>query len=303
MDAREGPRLESAVLGPAVTADHVGRPRRSGRRWLIIGAIAVLFLVLIGYVLAGAAAAGGEVSRADSALKTTVSHNNTIVGMFDTDPFKNVNLNGNSPDIAGAKKAVTTFKGQIATWQADVTADRAALQKAKDDLQSSFLTVPEQSTIDNRRHRIDAGLSALTSAQQGIDIYNKQVAFIEPFLDAVAGFEALGNAQDLAGVQAQLPETGANLQKALGLAKPPAIPAAITPLLTAMQKAVTDLQAMVAAVQANNEVAFNQANAALDADVKAVTDFDTTVLDKADKATFQPLVDAYNRNMDIAAGK
>ncbi|HET9847754.1 MAG TPA: hypothetical protein VFR68_04275 [Candidatus Dormibacteraeota bacterium] len=303
MEGSEGPRPQSAVLEPPATADQPGRRGRVGRRWLIVGGIAVVFLLAIGYILGGAAAASGGISRADSALKGTVSHNNAIVDMFASDPFKKVNLNSDTPDIAGAKAAVTTYKGQLETWQADVTADRAALQKARADLQSSFLTLPEQSIIDDRRHRIDAGLSALNTAQHGIDLYNQQVAFIEPFLDAVAGFVALGNAQDIAGVQAELPGTGANLQKAVGLAKPPAIPSQVTPMLTAMQHAVSDLQAMAVAVQANDEAAFNRANAALDADLKTVTGFDTTPLDNAEKATFQPLADAYNSNMKIASGE
>ena len=69
-----------------------------------------------------------------------------------------------------------------------------------------------------------------------------------------------------------------------------------------MQQAVADLQAMVKAVQANDEAGFNRANTALEADVKTLSNFDADAVDKADKARFQPLIDAYNRDMKIAAG-
>lgn len=57
----------------------------------------------------------------------------------------------------------------------------------------------------------------------------------------------------------------------------------------------------MAAVQANDDAAAKRASSALDADIKAVTAFDTTVIDKADEARFQPVIDAYNRNLKIAA--
>ncbi len=183
-----------------------------------------------------------------------------------------------------------------------VDADRAALQGVRPDLQRSLLTLPERSTLNRDRRRVDAALAALASAGQGLDILQKESAFAEPFLDAIAGFEALGNATDLAAVLAQLPGTGAYLQKAVALARPPAVPAEAAPMLAAMQQVPTDLEALVAAVQANDEVAANEASSALDADVKAITGFDTSVIDKADEVRFQPLIDAYNREMKIAAG-
>jgi len=295
------PPITAGPTDELTAGPEVGR-RRSSRRWLIIGTIAVLFLLIIGYVVGGAAAAGGEVGRADSTLKTAVGHNNTIAATFKTDPFKDVNFDSDNPDLGAAKAAVATFKQQVSTWQAAVTSDRSALQRVRPDLAGSFLTVPEQSTINDRRHRVDAALSALSTAQKAIDIDNKRVAFLEAFLDALAGFVALGNAKDLAGVQAQLPTTGANLQKAAQLAQPPAIPPEISPMVKAMQQAVTHLQAMVTAVQANDEAGFNRATAALAADIKVMTSFDGDAVDKADKARFQPMLDSYNHDMKIAAG-
>ena len=69
-----------------------------------------------------------------------------------------------------------------------------------------------------------------------------------------------------------------------------------------MQQVLNDLEALVAAVQANDEAAATKATSALDADGKAITGFDTTVIDKADEVRFQPLIDAYNRQMKIASG-
>ena len=304
--AASTPSSETAIAPePAQAPVADGGRRRSGRRWLIIGGIALVFVVIIGYVLGGAAAAGGPVARADSALHTAVSHNNDMVDSFSNDPFKGIDLTSDNPDIPAAKAAVATDKQKVVKWQAMVSSDRAALDRVRPDLRSSFLTLPEGRTLDRHRQRVDAALSALKTAQTGIDLYTKEFAFVDPFLDAMAGFEAIGKAgtaNDIAGVKAQLPGTGANMQKAIDLAQPPAVPAELVPALKTIQHALSDIQALVAAVDASDAAAVQKAEAALEADAAALSKTDWTAGETATKALFQPLIDAYNRDMKIAAG-
>jgi hypothetical protein len=304
----DGPRIEStpaiAAEGPPPAAPDVAR-RGSGRRWLIIGGIALVFLLIIGYVLGGAAAAGGPVGRADTALHTAVSHNNQMVDSFNNDPFKGLDLKSANVTIPTVKAALATDKEKVAKWQALVLSDRTALQKVRPDLKSSVLTLPEQGTLDRHRQRVEAALSALNAAQQGIDLYTKEFAFLDPFLDAMAGFDAIGQAgtaNDLAGVKAQLPGTGANMQKAIALAQPPAVPAELGPALKSIQQVLTDLQALVAAADANDAAGAQKAGAALEADAAVLDKYDWTSVDTATTALFQPLIDAYNRDMKMAAG-
>ena len=297
---------ESAIAPePAQAPVADGGRRRSGRRWLIIGGIALVFLLLIGYVLGGAAAASGPIARADSALHTAVSHNNVMVDSFSNDPFKGIDLTSDNPDIPAAKTAVATDKQKVAKWQAMVSSDRAALKNVRPDLTGSLFTLPERGTLDRHHQRVDAALSALNTAQKGIDLYTQEFAFIDPFLDAMAGFEAIGKAgtaNDIAGVKAQLPGTGANMQKAIDLAKPPAVPAELVPALKSIQQVLNDLRALVAAVDANDDAAAQKADTALEADAAGLSKIDWTAGDSATKALFQPLIDAYNRDMKIAAG-
>jgi hypothetical protein len=302
------PRTEStpalAAEGPPPPVPEVAR-RGSARRWLIIGAIAVVFLLIIGYVLGGAAAASGPVARADTALHTAISHNNDTVDSFKNDPFNGIDFSSSSVDVATVKAAAATDKQKVAKWQAQVSSDRTALQQVRPDLMSSLLTLPERGTLDRHRQRVEAALSALNSAQKGIDLYAKEIAFVDPFLDAMSGFEAIGKAgtaNDLAGMKAQLPATGANMQKAIDLAQPPAVPAEFGAALKAIQQVLNDLQALVAAVDGNDAAAAQKAAAALDADAAIVDKYDWKSVDAASKALFQPLIDAYNRDMKIAAG-
>ncbi len=299
------PTTVEPTPAPASTPAPEGARRRSGRRWLIIGGIAVIFLLIIGYVVGGAAAASGPVARADTALHTVVSHNNDMVDNFNNDPFKGIDLKSDNPDIAAAKTAVATVKQSVGKWQAQVSSDRTALQQVRPDLKSSLLTLPEQGTLDRHRQRVDAAMSALNTAQKGIDLYTKEFAFVDPFLDAMAGFEAIGKAataNDLAGMKAQLPSTGANMQKAIQLAQPPAIPAELGPVLKSIQQVLTDIQGLVAAVEAGDAAGAQKYGAALEADGRALSTYDSTAVDSATKALFQPLIDAYNRDMKIVAG-
>jgi len=312
MTEAEGPLAASTLssetgIAPGMaqaSAPDAGR-RGSGRRWLIIGGIALVFVVIIGYVLGGAAAAGGPVARADSALHTAVSHNNDMVDSFSNDPFKGIDLTSDNPDIAAAKAAVATDKQKVVKWQAIVSSDRAALQNVRPELKRSVFTLPEQETLDRHRQRVDAALSALNTAQKGIDLYTKEFAFVDPFLDAMAGFEAIGKAgtaNDIAGVKAQLPGTGASMQKAIDLAQPPAVPAELAPALKGIQQVLTDLQSLVMAVEANDAAAAQKAGSALEADAAVLDKYDWTAAETATKALFQPLIDAYNRDTNIPAG-
>ena len=88
-------------------------------------------------------------------------------------------------ELEGLQKM--TVKKQLSTWQEDVTGDRNSLLKVRGDLNGTLLTLPEQATIDRHRHRVDAALSALGTAQKGIGLFNKQLAFLDPLIDALAG--------------------------------------------------------------------------------------------------------------------
>ncbi|TMD42954.1 MAG: hypothetical protein E6I88_02950 [Chloroflexi bacterium] len=293
---------------PASTPDGPASPsagdRRSARRWPIIAAIAVVLLLIIGYVLGGAAAAGGPVGSADKALRGTIDHENSVVDVLNEDPLKGVDLSTGTGDIPKAKAALTAYKQKLARVEPSVSSDRAALQSVRPQLQPSFLTLPEQGSINHDRQRVEAALAALRSAQRGIDISKKQIDFLNAVFDAAASFDAVGKtmqANDVAGTASQLPTTGASVRKAIALAQPPDIPAAFLPMLKAMQQAANDLQALISAVQANDSAGVQKYVAAVEADGKTLAASDQKTIDKAENDLFQPLIDNYNREMKIAS--
>ncbi len=290
---------------PTVDVVPEGRRARSSRRWLIIAAIAVVVLIVIGYVIGGAAVAAGPVSRADAALKTTVSHNNTIAGIFSKNPFKDIDFKSANPDFAAIRAGLAAVKKDLSTWQEDVTGDRDALLRVRGELKGSLLTLPEQSSIDRHQHRVDAALSAMSTAQKGIDLFTKQLAVVDSFIDAIVGIDAFvkaADAGDLAGMQAQLTTVGAAVQKSIDLAKAASLPSQLTAVLNSFQKMVNDLKGLVSAAQAHDLAAVNKYVAAVDADGKALQAIDENAIEQAETALIKPLSDAYDRDMKTAAG-
>ncbi|HEX3628859.1 MAG TPA: hypothetical protein VHW91_00165 [Candidatus Dormibacteraeota bacterium] len=274
------------------------------RRWWIIGGIALVLLLVIGYVLGGAAAAGGPVGDADRALRGTIDHENAVVDVLNQDPLKNVNLSTGTSDVPKAKAALTAYRQKLSSVEPTVRADRNALVAVRPRLQSSVLTLPEQGTIGHDRQRVDAALSALASAERGIVISKKQVDFLNALFDAASSFDAVGKsmqANDLNGTATQLPATGATVKKAMTLAQPPDVPAAFMPMLQGMQKAATDLQALVSAIQANDYAGTQKYVAAVEADGQALQAVDQSAIDKAENDLFQPLIDNYNRKMKLVS--
>jgi len=292
--------------GRASGSEAVGDRRRGGRqKWLVIGTIALALLVLIGYVVGGAAAAAAPVSRADAALQATLSHDQSIGKLFSNDPFSSVNFNSSDQDVAAARAALTKAKGDVAQWQSDVINDRRALMSARADLDSSLLTLPEQGTISSHRKRVDAALRAMSDAQQGITLISKQLDVMGPFFEAIAGFIAISkaaDAHDLSGLQKAIAATSPNVDKTVSLGKAASFPPPMMTILTSMQQMLGDMKGLVAAAQAGDQAGTQKYAAAIDTDAKALDAADQTTIDAAEKKLFQPLSDDYEAQMKTAAG-
>lgn len=291
----------TVVEAPSGTSN---APARRGSRWLVIGIIAIILVLVIGYVVGGAAAAAGPVGSADKALRSTVDHGNTFVDVLSQDPLKGLDLSSTS-NIPQAKARMTAYKQKLSRVEPTVNADRSSLESVRPQLKSSFITLPEQGTITHDRQRVDAALAALGSAQRGIDISKKQVDFLNAVFDAASSFDELGKrmqAKDLSGTASQLPATSDSVKKAIALAQPPDVPTAFMPFLKAMQQAADDLQKFIAAVQAGDSAGVQKYLAAVEADGNALGATDQNSIDKAENDLFQPLIDNYNAQMKIASG-
>ena len=283
----------------------VVRNQRFGSRWLIIGAIAVLFVLVIAAVLAGAAAAGGTVRDADKAVKATIDHQKTVGATLAPNPFKNIDFKAPNPDMAAAKSALATYEPQISRARALVKADRARLLAADQGLSGSVLTLPERATLDQRRHRVEAALTALEKAQRALDLNQKVADFAHPLFDAVAALEALDKsiqANDVAGMLSHLQAAQDGVNNALDLAKPPAIPPQFERLLTSFNFLLTDMQGLLKAAQAHDAAGVQRYLEAGRGALNGLSEYDPQTVEKYYTELYGPLRDAYQTNLKVAAG-
>ncbi|OLE37959.1 MAG: hypothetical protein AUG48_03100 [Actinobacteria bacterium 13_1_20CM_3_68_9] len=272
---------------------------------MITGIIAVLFLVVIGMVLGGAIAADRAVHGADKALKTTIDHQKTVGGTLTAQPFKSIDFTAGNPDIAAAKSALAAYGAQISGAQALVTADRARLRAAKQAVAGSVVTVPERATLDQRRHRVEAALTALDSAQRALDLYKKTADFLHPFFDAFAAVQAANRsikANDIVGAASQLKAAQDGVNKALDLAKRPAIPQQFERLLTSVNFLLTDMQGLINAVQAHDITGVHDFLNRVDGALNGASEYDPKIVDDYVTQLYSPLRDAYRSNLRVAAG-
>ena len=279
--------------------------RRFGSRWLIIGAIALLFVLVIAAVLTGAAGASGAIQDADKTVKTTIDHQKTVGSTLATDPFKDIDFKSQNPDMGAAKSALAAYESQISQARTLVKADRARLLAVEQGLAGSIFTVPERATLDQRRHRVEAALTALEKAQRALDLNQKVADFAHPFFDAMAALEAFNKsiqANDIAGMLSQLQAAQDGVNKALDLAKPPAIPPQFERLLTSFNFLLTDMQGLLNAAQAHDAAGVQRYLEAGRGAVNGLSEYDPQTVDKYYTELLGPLRDAYQTNLRVAAG-
>jgi hypothetical protein len=303
---------EAEVGGGATTAtvaqqEQVLPPGRGGarRKWLVIGAIVAVFVLVIAYLVAGASVAAASSGRAEKAVKATIGHQAKVGPVLEGDAFKGIDFSSSNLDVGTVKVALGNFDAQLAPVLSLVKADQAALQEARVG-QDSVLTLPEQGILKRDRQKVDAAISALKSAETLLNYDRQQSAFLHPFFDALGSLDTLTKseeANDLAGAQSQVAAADASLQKTLAQAKPPAITPQMVDFVKEMQALVADLKGLLTAAQAHDLAGVQKWTAAGDADSKKISSYDQAAADKAESALFKPLSDSYNRQMKVAAGQ
>ncbi len=272
---------------------------------MIAGTITLFVVLLIGYLF-GAAAAGGGVRQADAALRTTLDHQTTVGATLSTDPFKNVDLRSEHPDIPAARAALAAVEPRLALARGQVRADRIRLRAAQKQLASSILTLPQEAVLQQRRHRLQAALTALDNAQRALDIDLSTAAFAHPFFDAIAEIEAANDSikrKDFAGLATHLQAAQAGTNNAIDLAKPPAVPQQFVRLLTSINFLLTDLQGIVTAAQANDAAGIQQYTDLAIGARNGLYEYDPQVVTNYLIQLFKPLSDGYRTNLEIAAGR
>jgi hypothetical protein len=221
----------------------------------VIVILAALFAVL-------PAIASAQISNAEQAIATTVSHKDTVDAGF-------TNLFASAPS---SMNDLTAAKAEIARHFQAVDDALALVQTDEHDLEAldqplailEVIALPSHAAIAGERQRIDTALSGLKQADGGLTIGSEEGKVMAPFVDALIGLSKMNAAlskRDLGGAAAAYPDTLQSLQQAIDLAQAPGLPAGTLEQLHAMNNLLQIYQNFIQALQ-NHDLTAARADAA-----------------------------------------
>lgn len=285
-------------------------PRQRNLGPLIAGIVIVVVVIAAigGYVVGGLAFAQTRLNSAHTTYNKVVDHQNSL-----TDTVNNAGKEFSGASVSDTTTAASlqTFKTTMAgvvtksqQAQPQIESDDAALASADAGLhENSWLTVLSRSELDKESTRIGHERKALAAARVLTTDYVQIGNFYQAFADVLIDFDMLGTkaqARDLTGVAAASAQLKTDATKAIALDKAPGLPPEMDTLLRDIQNIGTDFTNLINAAAQNNDAAVTAAENALQADVAKVEAFDFNKAGNEIDSYYQPLIDAYNSEVDKA---
>ena len=283
-------------------------PRSMGP--LIAGLVIVVVLIAAvgGYVVGGLAYGQTRLNSAHSAYNKVVEHQNSL-----TDTVNNAQKQFAGSSVSGTTTSSslqnfkTTMAGVVSKAQKaqpQIESDDASLAGADASLhENSWLTVLSRSELDKESTKIGHERKALAAARVLTADYVQIGNFYQSFADVFIDFDALAakaQASDLTGAAAASDKLKTDAAKAISLDKAPGLPAEIDTLMHDVQNMATDFANLINAASQKNQAAFNSAESALQSDAGKVEAFDYNKAGNDIDSYYQPLIDAYNSEVDKA---
>ena len=285
------------------------RPPRSLAPLIAGLVIVVVLIAAIGaYVVGGLAYAQTRLNSAHSAYNKVVEHQNSL-----TDTVNNAQQQFKSSNVSDTttSSSLQTFKTTMAglvtkaqNAQPQIESDDASLGSADTGLHdNSWLTVLSRSELDKESAKIGHERKALAAARVLTADYVEIGNFYQSFADVFIDFDNLATkaqASDLTGAAAASDKLKTDAAKAITLDKAPGLPAEIDTLMHDLQNMATDFGNLINAAAQKNQTAFNTAETALQSDAAKVEAFDYNKAGSDIDSYYQPLIDAYNSEVDKA---
>lgn len=260
---------------------------------------------IIGYAIAGFAYASSRVAGANRSLNIVVSHQNSLNSTFKDMDTKFSGLNsGSSFDPKAARTLIDQFVANATSAGTSVDQDDASLVSAKASLnEQQWLTYVSKGMLDKEAQRIDHARKGLSNARVIAADYVQDGQFLQAFLDAVVDLDALGTQvanADLAAGKTTLVTMKTHVDNALKLSTAPGLPPELHDLMVDFQALVADFGKLLDAVAASNLNAITTASQAIDKDATKIGGYNFDKISTEINAFFQPLVDAFNSEMQKA---
>jgi len=277
------------------------RHRSRGGLLVAVGAIVLLVVLAIAYLVNSARTVDAQVRQADQALKVAVGHRDAV------DKAINDYVGADVPsDPAGYKALVDKDLPEVEMALRTVRSDQASVKAADAKLGSaSVLTLTKRDAQAAEAKLTQAARSGLANAEQVLVDIHDQLLMLQPLAQGVIemrGLIAKAQANDLNGALAAFASAKQQVQIALDRSHRADIPAEYGVLAGLLKSGLDALQQEIAALQANNPSAARQAQSQLQA---LSNQFDALKVrfdqvDASNRLMFQPLIDSYHKGLQAA---
>lgn len=234
--------------------------------YALVGAVALL-IVFFGIL---PAVASGQVSAANQAVATAVSHQAAVDAGFSAFFAPETN----SADLNVIQTAQTKTLAAISASLSSVQADESALSSADQRLAVlSIIAFPSGKAIAAERDKIKTALDGLHQADTALTAGSNMGKVLLSIGQAKMDYTRMSNAlnkHDLVGAAAPYPDAQQKLQEAISQSNAPGVPAVIGKEVSALNTLLDDTESLIQAIQNKDAAGTKKSSDAIQADLKAV---------------------------------
>lgn len=258
------------LFGQAITVPVVLPPVVVQYQQTIAYALLGLVALLIVFLGILPALASGQVSSANQAIATAVSHQSAVDAGFSAFFAPETN----SADLNVIQAAQTKTLSAIGASLVPVQADEAALSSADQRLAIlSVVAFPSGKTIAAERQKIKTALDGLHQADTALTAGSNMGKALLSIGQAKMDYARMSNAlnkHDLVGAAAPYPDAQQKLQEAIPQSNAPGVPAVIGKQVAALNALLDDTENLIQAIQNKDAAGTKKSSDAIQADLKTV---------------------------------
>lgn len=234
--------------------------------YALLGLIGLL-IVFLGVL---PAVASGQISSANQAIATAVSHQAKVDGGFSAFFAPETN----SADLNVIQAAQSKTLSAISAALAPVQADESALNSADQRLAIlSVVAFPSGKAIAAERQKIKTALDGLRQADTALTAGSNLGKVLLSVGQAKMDYARMSNAlnkHDLVGAAAPYPDAQQKLQDAIPQSSAPGVPSVIGKEVAALNTLLDDTESLIQAIQNKDAAGTKKSSDAVQADLKTV---------------------------------
>jgi hypothetical protein len=274
-------------------------------RGRVLIVVAVLLLVALAYLGAGAVETNRLLDATDRDLDVALANQATVSDALSSDPFKDASPGAPGFDAAVARGKLEVELAHNAKVEARIRAAQSRLEASDRRLRMSknWLTLPEAGRIDGERGRLSAAAAGYSYAATALAITDDQLKCFDALYDFYADFEAatrLAASKDTAGALAAYPRLEQKLHTAANLVAGTHIPPQMRPFAATLADLLSNFKLALQATDSHDPDGTKRYLDAVDADLKKASTFDVAGFNSWEESTFKPLQDGYNNGLRTA---